>query len=102
MPIVAVPKNDFVCWVNRLHYQEYQKQLADELALSLLSLALPSLKKEEAKPPTILLEGYRDLKPLNQNIVDVSTPITGPGLVVLEPCGGILSGWNSDPPTVRL
>jgi hypothetical protein len=34
MPMVAVPKNDFDCWANRLHYQDYQKQLADELALS--------------------------------------------------------------------
>jgi hypothetical protein len=40
MPIVAVPKNDFDCWANHLHYQEYQKQLADELALSLSSLVL--------------------------------------------------------------
>jgi hypothetical protein len=91
MPIVAAPKNDFDCCANHLHYQEYQKQLADELALSLLSLVLPSLKEEEAKPPIISLEGYRDLKPLNQDVVDMSTPLTGPGLVVVELCGGILS-----------
>jgi hypothetical protein len=84
MPMVAVPKNDFDCWANRLHYQDYQKQLADELALSFLSLVLPSLKEEEAKPPTISLEGYRDLKPLNQDIVDMSKPIMGSGLVVVE------------------
>jgi hypothetical protein len=90
MPMVAVPKNDFDCWANRLHYQDYQKQLADELALSFSSLVLPSLKEEEAKPPTISPEGYRDLKPLNQDIVDMSKPITGSGLVVVELCGEIL------------
>jgi predicted aspartyl protease len=95
MPMVAVPKNDFDCWANRLHYQNYQKQLADELALSFSSLVLPSSKEEEAKPPTILLEGYRDLKPLNQDIVDMSKPITGSGLIVIELCGGILSATEA-------
>jgi hypothetical protein len=95
MPIVAVPKNGFDCWANRLYCQEYQKQLADKLALSLLSLVLPSLKEEEAKPPTISLEGYRDLKPFNQDIVDMSTPITGPGVVVIELCGGIRSATEA-------
>jgi hypothetical protein len=95
MPIAAFSKNDFDYWANRLHYQEYQKQLAYELALSLLSLVLPSLKEEEAKPPTISLEGYRDLKPLNQDIVDISTPITGPGLVVVELCGEVLSATEA-------
>jgi site-specific DNA-cytosine methylase len=65
------------------------------LALSFSSLVLPSLKEEEAKPPTISLEGYRDLKPLNQDIVDMSTPITGSGLVVVELCGGILSATEA-------
>jgi hypothetical protein len=51
--------------------------------------------EEEAKPPTISLEGYRDLKPLNQDIVDMSTPITGPGLVVVELCGEILSATEA-------
>jgi predicted aspartyl protease len=95
LPMVAAPRNDFECWANRLHYQDYQKQLADELALSFSSLALPSLKEEEAKPPIILLEGYRDLKPLNQDIVDISKPIVSQGLVVVELCGGILSATEA-------
>jgi hypothetical protein len=70
---------------------DYQKQLADELALSFSSLALPSLVEKEAKPPIISLEGYRDLKPLNQDIVDISKPIMNQGLVVVELCGGNLS-----------
>jgi hypothetical protein len=56
---------------------------------------LPSLKEEEAEPPTISLEGYRDLKPLNQDIVDMSKSITGSGLVVVEQCGGILSSTEA-------
>jgi hypothetical protein len=95
MRMVAVPKYDFHCWANRLHYQDCHKQLAEELALSFSSLVLPLLKEEEAKPPTISLEGYRDLKPLNQDIVDMSKPITGPGLVVVELCGGILSATEA-------
>jgi hypothetical protein len=60
-----------------------------------LQLVLPSLKEEEAKPPIISLEGYRDLKSLNQGIVDLTAPVMGQGLVVVELCGGILSATEA-------
>jgi hypothetical protein len=75
MPTMAMPKTDFHCWANRLHCQEYWKQLVDDLTLGCLQLVLPSLKEEEAKPPIISLEGYHDLKPLNQDIVDLTAPV---------------------------
>jgi site-specific DNA-cytosine methylase len=92
---MAMPKNDFTCWANRLHCQEYQKQLVDELARGFLQLVLPSLKEEEAEPPIISLEGDRDLKPLNQDIVDLTAPMMDQGLVVVELCGGILSATEA-------
>jgi hypothetical protein len=92
----AMPKMiDFDCWINRLHCQEYQKQLVDELTLGCLQLVLPSLKEEEAKPPIILLEGYYDLKPLNQDIVDLTAPVMDQGLAVVELCGRILSATEA-------
>jgi hypothetical protein len=90
-----MPKFDFDCWANRLHCQEYQKQLVDKLALGFLQLVLPSLKEEEAKPSIISLEGYCDLKPLNQDIVDLTAPVMDQGLVVVELCGGILSATEA-------
>jgi site-specific DNA-cytosine methylase len=44
----------------------------------------------EKKPSLISLEGYRDLKPLNQDIVGITEPLMDQGLIVVEPCGGIL------------
>ena len=37
----------------------------------------------------------RDLKPLNQDIVDITEPVMGQGLVVVELCGGILSATEA-------
>jgi hypothetical protein len=85
MPMMAMPKYDFDCWANRFHCQENQKQLVDELALGFLQLVLPSLKEEEAKPPIISLEGYRD----------PTAPVMDQGLVVVELCGGILSATQA-------
>jgi hypothetical protein len=59
MPIVDVPKNNFECWANRLHYQDYHRQLVSELALSCSQLAVTALKEMEAKPPLISLDGSR-------------------------------------------
>jgi hypothetical protein len=95
MPVMAMPRNDFDCWANRLHCQEYQKQLVDELALGFSQLVLPSSIEEEAKPPIISLDGYRDLKPLNQDIVDLTAPVMDQCLVVVELCGGILSATEA-------
>jgi hypothetical protein len=75
--------------------REYQKQLVDNLALGFSQLVLLSLKEEEAKPPIILLEGDRDLKPLNQDIVDLTALVMDQGLVVVELCGGILSATEA-------
>jgi hypothetical protein len=49
-----------------------------------------ALKEMEAKPPLISLDGYRDLRPLNQDIIDITEPVIGQGLIVVELCGGIL------------
>jgi predicted aspartyl protease len=95
MPTMAMPKTDFDCWANRLHCQEFQKQLVDESTLGCLQLVMPSLKEEEAKLPIISLEGYRDLKPLNQDIVDLAAPVMDQGSVVVELCGEILSATEA-------
>ena len=55
MPMVAAPTNEFECWASRLHYQDYNRQLTDELTQSFSKLALSSLKEIEAKPPLIRL-----------------------------------------------
>jgi hypothetical protein len=49
----------------------------------------------ETKPSLISLEGYRDLRPLNQDIVDITEPLMSQGLVVVELCGGILSATEA-------
>jgi site-specific DNA-cytosine methylase len=49
----------------------------------------------EAKPSLISLEGYRDLRPLNQDLVDITEPLMGQGFVVVELCGGILSATEA-------
>jgi predicted aspartyl protease len=96
IPTMAMLKTDLDCWANRLHCQEYQKQLVDKLALGFMQLViLPSLKEEEAKPPIILLEGYRDLKRLNEDIVDLTAPVIDQGLIVVELCGGISSATEA-------
>jgi hypothetical protein len=95
MPMMAMPKNDFEYWANRLQYQDHNRQLVDELSNSFSQLALSSLKEMETKPSLISLEGYRDLRPLNQNIVDITEPLMGQGLVVVELCGGILSATEA-------
>jgi hypothetical protein len=56
---------------------------------------LPSLIEEEAEPPIILLDGYRDLKPLNQDIVDLTARVMDQGLVVVELCRSILSATEA-------
>jgi hypothetical protein len=94
MPTGDIPKNDVECWANRLHYQDYQKHLVDELASSVSQLAVASLKELKAEPPIISLEGYRDLKPLNQDIVDITGKLSQ-GLVVVELCGGILAATEA-------
>jgi len=95
MPIVDAPKNDFECWASRLHYQDYYRQLVGQLALSCSQLVLSALKETEAKPPLISLDGYRSLRPLNQDIVDITKSVIGQGLVVVELCGGILSSTEA-------
>jgi hypothetical protein len=95
MPIMDVPKNNFECWTNRLHYQDYHRQLVSKLALSCSQLAVTALKEMEAKPPLISLDGYRDLRPLNQDIIDITEPVMGQGLIVVELCGGILSATEA-------
>jgi site-specific DNA-cytosine methylase len=57
-------------------------------------LCQPS-RKSEAKPPLISLEGYRDLRPLNQDIIAVIEPAMSQGLIVVELCGGILSATEA-------
>jgi predicted aspartyl protease len=95
MPMMAMPKNDFEYWANRLQYQDYNRQFVDELSNSFSQLALSSLKKMEKKPSLISLEGYRDLRPLNQDIVDITEPLMGQGLIVVKLCGGILSATEA-------
>jgi hypothetical protein len=95
MPMMAMPKNDFEYWANRLQYQDYNRQLVDELSNSFSQLALSSLKEMETKPSLISIEGYRDLRPLNQDIVDITEPLMGQGLIVVELCGGILSATEA-------
>jgi hypothetical protein len=87
MPMMAMPKSDFEYWANRLQYQDYNRQLVDKLSNSFSQLALSSLKEIEKKPSLISPEGYRDLNPLNQDIVDITEPLMGQGLIVVELCG---------------
>jgi hypothetical protein len=49
----------------------------------------------EKKPSLISLEGYRDLRPLNEDIVDITKPLMGQGLIAVELCGGILSATEA-------
>jgi hypothetical protein len=91
MPIVNMPRNKFECWANRLHYQDYHRQFVSELALSCYQLALSALKEIEATPSLISLDGYRDLRPLNQDLIAIAEPAMNQGLIVVELCGGILS-----------
>jgi hypothetical protein len=56
---------------------------------------MSSLKEMETKPSLISLEGYRDLRPLNHDIVNITEPLMGPRLVVVELCGGILSATEA-------
>jgi hypothetical protein len=56
---------------------------------------LPSLKERKTKPCLISLEGYRDFRPLNQDIVDITEPPMGQELIVVELCGGILSATEA-------
>jgi hypothetical protein len=91
MPIVYMPTNKFECWANRLHYQDYHSQFVSELALSCSQLALSALKEIEATPSLILLDGYRELRPLNQDLIAIAEPAMNQGLIVVELCGEILS-----------
>jgi hypothetical protein len=95
MPMVEVPRNKFECWANRLQYQDYHRQVVSELALSCSQLALSALKEIEAKPPLISLDGYQDLRPLNQDIIAIIEPAMSQGLIVVELCGGILSATEA-------
>jgi hypothetical protein len=45
MPMMAMPKNDFEYWANRLQYQDYNKQLVDELSNISLNLRCLHLRK---------------------------------------------------------
>jgi hypothetical protein len=91
MPIVDMPRNKFECWANRLHYHSYHRQFVSELALSCSQLALSALKEIEATPSLISLDGYRDLRPLNQDLIAIAEPAMDQGLIVVELCGGIIS-----------
>jgi hypothetical protein len=84
MPMMVIFKNDFEYLANRLQYQDYNRKLVDELSNSFSQLALSSLKEMEKKPSLISLEGYRDLRPLNQDIGDITEPLMGQGLIVVE------------------
>jgi hypothetical protein len=95
MPMVEVPRNKFECWASRLQYQDYHRQLVSELALSCSQLALSALKEIEAKPPFILLDGYQDLRPLNQDIIAITEPAMNQGLIVVELGGGILAATEA-------
>jgi hypothetical protein len=46
MPTMAMPKNDFEYWANRLQHQDYNKQLVDKLSNNFSQLALFSPLKE--------------------------------------------------------
>jgi hypothetical protein len=95
MPIVDMPRNKFECWANRLHYQDYHRQFVSELALSCSQLALSALKEIEATPSLISLDGYRDLRPLNQALIAIAEPAMNQGLIVVELCGEILSATEA-------
>jgi hypothetical protein len=95
MPIVDMPRNKFECWANRLHYQDYHRQFVRELALSCSQLALSTLKEIEATPALISLDGYRDLRPLNQELIAITEPAMNQSLIVVELCGGILSATEA-------
>jgi hypothetical protein len=95
MPIVDVPKNNFECWANRLHFQDYHRQLVSKLALSCSQLAVTALKEMEAKPPLMSLDAYLDLRPLNLDIINITEPVMGQGLVVVELCGENLSATEA-------
>jgi hypothetical protein len=95
MPIVDMLRNKFECWANRLHYQDYHIQFVSELALSCSQLALSALKVIEATPSLISLDGYQDLRPLNQDLIAIAEPAMNPGLIVVELCGGILSATEA-------
>jgi hypothetical protein len=56
----------------------------------LLSTCSVSLKEIEATPALILLDRYRDLRPLNQDLIAIVEPAMNHGLIVVELCGGIL------------
>jgi hypothetical protein len=95
MPIVDMPRNKFECWANRLHYQDYHRQFVRELALSCSQLALSALKEIEATPALISLDGYQDLRPLNQDLIAIVEHAMNQGLIVVELCGGILSATEA-------
>jgi hypothetical protein len=95
MPIVDMPRNKFKCWANRLHYQDYYRQFVRELAPSCSQLALSALKEIEATPALISLDGYRDLRPLNQDLITIVEPAMNQGLIVVELCGEILSATEA-------
>jgi predicted aspartyl protease len=95
MPIVDMPRNKFDCWANRLHYQDYHRQFVRELALSCSQLVLSALKGIEATPALISLDGYRDLRPLNQDLIAIAETAMNQGLIVVELCGGILSATEA-------
>jgi site-specific DNA-cytosine methylase len=80
---------------HRLHYQDSHRQFVSELALSCSQLALFARKEIEAKPPLISLDGYRDLRPLNPNLIAITAAAMNQGLIVVELCGGILSATEA-------
>jgi hypothetical protein len=42
-----------------------------------------------------LLDGYQDLRPLNQDLIAIVEPAMHQGLIVVELCGGILSATKA-------
>jgi hypothetical protein len=89
-----MPRNKFECWANRLYYQDYHRHFR-ELALCCSQLALSAPKEIEATPALISLDGYRDLKPLNQDLIAIVEPAINQGLIVVELCGEILSATEA-------
>jgi hypothetical protein len=74
---------------------KYHRRFVSELALSCSQLALSALKEIEATPSLISLDVYRDLRPLNQDLIAIAEPAMNQGLIVVELCGGILSATEA-------
>lgn len=94
LPVTRVPNSPLEVQTSRSLYQTFNRQLADFLHSSLFS-SLPTLKEAEPDAPSITLEDYKHLTPLNLDLVDISEAAKNPGLVVVELCGGILAATEA-------